>query len=97
MAQKTTDAIRDTVNNAIEFSLARKLEFHDNPKTFSRLRKGDLFHFPGSNHVKVYDGKCRMYDKWGKYKGWGFQYNDYYNGDIGNPVYTMTNRSVEIY
>lgn len=40
----------------------------------SKLKKGEYFRFGGKKMVHIYDGKTRMYDKWGKYKGWGFSY-----------------------
>jgi hypothetical protein len=38
----------------------------------SKLKKGDYFRFAGKKKVFTYDGKTRIYDKWGKYKGFGY-------------------------
>jgi hypothetical protein len=40
----------------------------------SKLKKGDFFKLNGKKKVYQYDGKVRMYDRWGKYKGWGYSY-----------------------
>ena len=63
--------------------------------TISTLKKGDYFKRSTGNKVYIYDGKCRMYDKWGKYIGWGFEFTPV--DDIwGGGMSTKTDISVEV-
>lgn len=60
----------------------------------SKLKKGDFFRFVGKKKVYIYDGKVRMYSKWGEYRGYGYSYID--ADDISGFKETFTNRDVEI-
>lgn len=40
----------------------------------SKLKKGEYFRFAGKKKVYTYEGKVRVYDKWGTFKGWGFEF-----------------------
>jgi len=64
--------------------------------TLSQISKGEFFRFPGRKRVLIYLGKVRMYNRWGEYKGWGFEYNDYEHGDHANPLSTRINKVIEI-
>ena len=45
--------------------------------------------------VYKYDGKGRMYDKWGKFKGWGYEYTP--TDDVwGGGSQTLNDKDVEI-
>jgi hypothetical protein len=61
----------------------------------SKLKKKEHFRFEGLKKVYIYDGKARMYDKWGKFRGWGFAYIP--TDDIwGGYKETFNDRNVEI-
>lgn len=63
--------------------------------SISTLKKGEYFRRVSGKRIYVYEGKCRMYDKWGKYKGWGFSFTPV--DDIwGGGMSTKTNISVEV-
>ena len=63
--------------------------------TISTLKKGEYFKRVSGKRIYIYEGKCRMYDKWGKYKGWGFSFTPV--DDIwGGGMSTKTNISVEV-
>ncbi len=51
----------------------------------SKLKKNEYFKFENSNKIYKYNGKVRMYNKWGNYKGFGYNYddvNDVWSGGI---------------
>ncbi len=61
----------------------------------SKIKIGEYFRFENRKQVYKYAGKCRMYDKWGEYKGWGFNYisvDDVWGGGQA----TMTDRVIQI-
>jgi len=61
----------------------------------SKLKKGEYFKFTGKKKVYIYNGKTRMYDKWGKFKGWGYAYTP--TDDVwGGAKDTFTDAKVEI-
>lgn len=61
----------------------------------SKLKKKEHFKKPGSKKVYIYEGKTRMYDKWGKFKGWGYAYTP--TDDVwGGGSQTLKDIGVEI-
>jgi hypothetical protein len=63
--------------------------------SISTLKKGEYFRRVGGKKIYMYEGKCRVYDKWGSYKGWGFEFtpvDDYGGGSMS----TKTNIPVEV-
>jgi hypothetical protein len=55
--------------------ISTKLLFRDEETVLiSTLKKGEYFRRVNGKKVYVYEGKCRVYDKWGAYKGWGFEF-----------------------
>ena len=62
--------------------------------TISTLKKGEYFKRVSGKRIYIYEGKCRMYDKWGKYIGWGFEFTPV--DDCGGTMSTKTDISVEV-
>ncbi len=60
----------------------------------SKLKKEEYFRFPGKKKVYTYDGKVRMYTRWGDYKGWGYSYCA--DDDINDFKEVFKDRTVEI-
>jgi len=85
-------SLRKIISNMI----STKLLFRDEETVLiSTLKKGEYFRRVGGKKVYVYEGKCRVYDKWGAYKGWGFKFTP--QDDIwGGGMSTKTNISVEV-
>lgn len=63
--------------------------------SISTLKKGEYFKRVSGKKIYVYEGKCRVYDKWGKYKGWGFEFTPV-DDCCGGTMSTKTNISVEV-
>ncbi|MCF8322822.1 MAG: hypothetical protein K9I26_06775 [Flavobacterium sp.] len=61
---------------------------------FSKIKKGEIFTFPKKTKEYQYEGKTRMYDRWGEFKGWGYAYTSL--DDISDNKQTMTDREIEI-
>lgn len=61
----------------------------------SKLKKGDYFRFSAKKKVFTYVGKNRMYDKWGTYKGFGFEYQPH-NDILGSSQSQLKDATVEI-
>lgn len=60
---------------------------------FSRLSKGEYFRMKGTK-VYEYLGKVRCYDRWGTFKGWGYEYRPF--DDMNDYKQTMTDKVVHI-
>jgi hypothetical protein len=61
----------------------------------SKLKKKEYFRNPGGKKVYIYEGKTRMYDKWGKFKGWGYAFTP--TDDVwGGGSQTFKDKEVEI-
>lgn len=61
----------------------------------SKLKKGEYFRMEGKRKIYQYDGKVRMYSRWGGYKGWGYEYTPV--DDIwGGGQQSFADRKVEI-
>jgi hypothetical protein len=41
----------------------------------SKLKKGDIFRKENGKRELIYQGKVRVYSRYGDYKGWGFSYS----------------------
>lgn len=63
--------------------------------TFSKIKKGEYFRFLNKATVYIYQGKVRMYDKWGKFKKWGFSYVPF-EDCLSDHRQTATDRQIEI-
>ena len=63
--------------------------------TISTLKKGEYFKRVSGRIIYIYEGKCRMYDKWGKYIGWGFEFTPVDDCSWGT-MSTKTNIAVEV-
>jgi hypothetical protein len=51
--------------------ISTKLLFRDEETVLiSTLKKGEYFRRVNGKKVYVSEGTCRVYDKWGAYKGW---------------------------
>jgi hypothetical protein len=61
---------------------------------FSKIKKGEIFNFPKKTKEYQYEGKERMYTRWGEFKGWGYSYTPL--DDISGNKQTMTDREIEI-
>ncbi len=85
-------SLRKIISNMISTALILRDEA---VVSISTLKKGEYFRRVNGKKVYVYEGKCRMYDKWGSYKGWGFEFtpvDDYGGGSMS----TKTNIPVEV-
>lgn len=58
----------------------------------SKLKKGDLFRKLNGKKVLVYDGKVRVYSRWGDYKGWGYSWGEW--DDIS--AYGEVSRDIDV-
>jgi len=58
----------------------------------SKLKKGDLFRKKNGKKVLIYDGKVRVYNRWGEYKGWGYSWGEW--DDIGG--YGETAKDIDV-
>jgi hypothetical protein len=45
----------------------------------SKLKKGDIFRKSNGKQELVYNGKVRVYTKWGDPKGWGYSFYKYWD------------------
>jgi hypothetical protein len=63
--------------------------------TLSKIKKGEYFRFTGKSKVYIYDGKVRIYDKWGSFKKWGFGYVPF-DDCLRDYKQTGTDRKIEI-
>lgn len=61
----------------------------------SKIKKGEYFRFVEKKTVYIYQGKVRLYDKWGNYKKWGFSYVPF-EDCLSSFKETGTDREIEI-
>lgn len=58
----------------------------------SKLKKGEYFRKANQKRVYIYEGKQRIYSRFGEYRGWGFVYSAW--DDIS--YYGQTKKDIDV-